>query len=82
MPMRELYDLSADPEEMCNLAEAQPERAAEREAELEAWIAAGLAKTGRIEDPLRAQGITLGKRWHSWLARDAEKSPEKEPKTP
>lgn len=69
MPMRELYDLTTDPQEACNLAEERAEEAAAMEAELEAWIAAGLAKTGRTEDPLRVQGITLGKRWHTWLAR-------------
>src|SRR5581483_85311 len=68
-PMRELYDLSTDPQEACNLAEERAEEAAAMETELEAWIAAGLAKTGRTEDPLRAQGITLGQRWHTWLAR-------------
>ena len=41
-----------------NLALERWEEAAALEAELEAWIAAGLAKTGRTEDPLRAQGIT------------------------
>ncbi|HLK56422.1 MAG TPA: sulfatase [Chthonomonadaceae bacterium] len=65
MPMRELYDLTTDPEETRNLAEEQPEEAARQEAELEGWIGAGLAKTGRTEDPLRAQSITLGKRWKS-----------------
>jgi arylsulfatase A-like enzyme len=71
MPLRELYDLTTDPEETHNLASEQPERVVALEAELEAWIAAGLARTGRAEDPLRAQGITLGKRWYKWLARDS-----------
>jgi hypothetical protein len=51
---------------MRNLAAERPEEAGAMEAELEAWIADGLAKTGRTEDPLRAQGITLGKRWLTW----------------
>ncbi len=63
MPPRELYDLTTDPGETLNLAEDRPGQVAEMEAGLEAWIAAGLKKTGRSEDPLRAQGITLGKRW-------------------
>jgi arylsulfatase len=64
MPPRELYDLTVDPGEILNLADVRGEQAAEMEAELEAWIAAGLKRTGRSEDPLRAQGITLGKRWN------------------
>ncbi|HLV81138.1 MAG TPA: sulfatase/phosphatase domain-containing protein, partial [Chthonomonadaceae bacterium] len=67
MPMRELYDLAADPEESRNLMEERPQEAQAMEAELEAWVAAGLARAGRSEDPLRAQGITLGRRWHDWL---------------
>ena len=67
-PPRELYDLTADPAETRNLALEQWERVDELEAELEEWIAKGLAKSGRAEDPLRTQGITLGKRWNSWLA--------------
>jgi arylsulfatase A-like enzyme len=66
MPPRELYDLTSDPEETRNLALERWQETAQQEAELEAWIAAGLAKTGRTEDPLRAQGITLGKRWLTW----------------
>ena len=64
MPLRELYDLASDPDETHNLVEARQSQAVEMEAELEAWIAAGLARTGRQEDPLRTQGITLGKRWN------------------
>jgi len=68
MPMRELYDLTADPAEIRNVAEERPEETARLEAELEDWIAAGLAKTGRTEDPLRSQGISLGKKWDAWVA--------------
>jgi arylsulfatase len=63
MPPRELYDLTVDPEETTNLVEVRPEEAVMLEAGLEAWIEAGLQKTGRAEDPLRAQSITLGKKW-------------------
>jgi len=69
MPMRELYDLAADPEEATNVIEERPQEAQAMEAELEAWIAASLARNGRSEDPLRVQGITLGKRWYDWLAK-------------
>jgi arylsulfatase A-like enzyme len=69
MPMRELYDLVDDPAECRNLADERPEVADRMEAELEQWIADGMAKAGRTEDPLRAQGITLGKRWVPWLEK-------------
>ncbi len=62
-PMRELYDLRADPGETRNLAELDSGRADELETWLENWIAEGLRKHGRTLDPLRAQPITLGKRW-------------------
>jgi arylsulfatase len=65
MPPRELYDLVRDPEETQNLAIQNWQEAAEMEGELEEWISAGLEKTGRTEDPLRVQGITLGKKWLS-----------------
>jgi arylsulfatase A-like enzyme len=68
-PMRELYDLAADPGETDNRADREPALAEELEQWLEAWIAEGLARAGRTEDPLRAQGITLGKRWEEWLQR-------------
>ncbi len=63
MPPRELYDLVADPAESRNLALENSDEAADLEAELEAWISCGLKHYGRSEDPLRTQGITLGKRW-------------------
>jgi arylsulfatase A-like enzyme len=76
MPMRELYDLTTDPEENCNLAGQRWREADALEVELETWIEEGLKRTGRAEDPLRAQGVTLGKRWHDWLAKRDE-SPSK-----
>jgi arylsulfatase A-like enzyme len=71
MPMRELYELSADPGENNNLAETDQPTADAMEQRLEQWIADGLARNGRTEDPLRAQGITLGKRWDTWRASRA-----------
>jgi arylsulfatase len=58
-PMRELYDLVADPEEEHNIAEEQPQIAASMEAELERWIAERLQALGRSEDPLVEHGTSL-----------------------
>jgi len=66
MPMRELYDLQQDPEEEINLVETQPHLARSLEEELESWIARRLEAQGRTEDPLKEQGITLGRRWIEW----------------
>jgi arylsulfatase A-like enzyme len=63
MPPRELYDLECDPHELVNLYETECDTAAALEAELAEWIRQRLEKAGRTEDPLFAQGITLGKRW-------------------
>ena len=68
-PLRELYDLRTDAGETNNLSETDAATADAMEAELESWIAAGLARTGREQDPLIAQGITLGRRWEAWRRR-------------
>lgn len=73
-PMRELYDLDADPGEIENLATVEPQIAGELEVWLENWIANGLQNAGRSEDPLRAQPITLGRRWDEWVERAARAS--------
>src|SRR5207244_10520822 len=62
-PSRELYDLRSDPEELSHLSNELPELADGMERRLEEWIAAGLARWGRTDDPVVAQGIALGKRW-------------------
>ena len=64
-PLRELYNLVSDPEEKQNLADKQPEIANAMEAELERWIADRLQAQGRSEDPVREQGVSLGKGWRS-----------------
>ena len=69
MPMRELYDLTKDPAERHNLADERPDQTAAMEADLETWIANGLARAGRTEDPLITQGISLGKRWDDWVKK-------------
>ena len=66
-PPRELYHLPSDPGELRNLADERPDTVAALEAELEEWIARMMAKNGLSEDPLIAQGVTLGKRWRDWV---------------
>ncbi|HUC90589.1 MAG TPA: sulfatase [Paenibacillus sp.] len=51
-PLRELYDLAADPEETVNLADSMAELAGLFERQLETWVAGKLA--GR-EDPMKRQ---------------------------
>lgn len=62
-PLRELYDLKADPREERNIVEGKPEIARELEAELEGWIADRLKALGRHEDPLREEGISMKWCW-------------------
>ena len=62
-PMRELYDLREDPEELRNLAEEKPQLARVLEEELEAWICRRIEAHGLAGDPLQIQGVTLAKRW-------------------
>lgn len=62
-PMRELFDLVADPGETRNLALEEWELADHLEREFERWLAEQMQRHGLTEDPLVEQGITLGKRW-------------------
>lgn len=62
-PLRELYELRADPGETRNLSAQRPELCRELEEELEGWIRQRLEALGRRQDPLLEQDITLGKRW-------------------
>jgi arylsulfatase A-like enzyme len=62
-PMRELYDLDADPDELHDLAQERPAEADELQSELEQWIARMLEKNHLDHDPLTTHGTTLGKRW-------------------
>lgn len=59
-PMRELYDLAADPEETQNIVTERDDLAATFEAELEGWIADRLRESGKSEDPLITEGASLG----------------------
>ncbi|RKY04890.1 sulfatase [Candidatus Poribacteria bacterium] len=67
MPMRELYHLKTDPEELNNIYLERWEVAEKLEAELEGWIKRMMEKNGLSQDPLVEQGITLGRRWHRWV---------------
>ena len=66
-PMRELYDLRADPDELHNIAGERNDLAAEMEAALEEWIATMMGKNGLTEDPLVLNGLTLGTGWLEWV---------------
>lgn len=66
-PMRELYDLAADPHELENIAEVCLDTAGELEDVLEGWIAKMMQKNGLTEDPLVANGLTLGAKWFEWV---------------
>jgi arylsulfatase A-like enzyme len=61
-PMRELYDLRHDPDELDNIAERDPERAGALERQLEGWIAEKMKINGLTEDPLISHGLSLGKK--------------------
>lgn len=66
-PMRELYDLVADPNELRNIAKEEPDTVRTLEVHLESWIADMMAKNGLTKDPLVAHGITLGEAWKKLL---------------
>jgi arylsulfatase len=68
-PMRELFDLAADPGETRNLALEEWELAEHLEREFERWLRERMHRHGLAEDPLVEQGITLGKRWLAELER-------------
>jgi arylsulfatase A-like enzyme len=58
-PLRELYNLSHDPQEEVNIAEKEPQIVHELENELEGWIADRLKAQGQTKDPLIEHGISL-----------------------
>jgi arylsulfatase len=58
-PLRELYNLSADPLEERNIAEERPDVSHAMETELEGWIAARLEALGKAQDPLLEHGVSL-----------------------
>lgn len=58
-PLRELYDLVADPGEEHNIADTDAPTADALEAELENWIATRLRSQGKTKDPVDAQGTSM-----------------------
>jgi len=62
-PMRELYDLTQDTDELHNIARENPDIAAQLEHDLESWIADKMRQNNLTEDPLITHGLTLGKVW-------------------
>jgi arylsulfatase A-like enzyme len=60
-PLRELYDLSADPRQTHNIADERPEIVRELDKELDGWIADRVKACGRSADPLTETKITLQK---------------------
>ena len=56
-PMRELFDLRADPAEQRNLIEERPDVAQELGAKLHAWVERRLREAGREADPVAVQGV-------------------------
>jgi hypothetical protein len=58
-----LYDLQADPNELRNIAQTDPDAACALERQLDTWIREKMEANGLTEDPLTAHGITLGKAW-------------------
>ncbi|HEX2570992.1 MAG TPA: sulfatase-like hydrolase/transferase, partial [Polyangia bacterium] len=57
----ELYDLVADPRELVNLYDREPERAAALKRELQAWIE-GLSAAADDEEPVALKRVRLGDR--------------------
>jgi len=62
-PMRELYDLVADPEETRNIAATDGAIASEMETQLEAWVAEKLKSSGKTEDPVVQEGAVNLNLW-------------------
>ena len=62
-PMRELYDLVADPEEENDIIESEPHLAGEMERQLETWIQDKLHSVGKTKDPVREEGAVNFALW-------------------
>jgi arylsulfatase A-like enzyme len=66
-PLRELYDLKRDPDELNNVYSERGDVAERMERTLENWIAEMSAKNGWTGDPLRTTDLSLGTDWVNWV---------------
>ena len=66
-PMRELYDLEEDPCELNNVYEERRDVGREMEEILEGWIQDMMKRYRLTEDPLIANGLTLGVDFRRWV---------------
>jgi hypothetical protein len=62
-PMRELYDLVADPEETNDIVASEPKLAAEMDGQLETWIQEKLKSVGKTKDPVVEEGAVNYALW-------------------
>lgn len=62
-PLRELYDLNADPHEEHNIAGHETQMAESFEKELEEWIAGRLKALGKEADPVTVEGASMAATW-------------------
>lgn len=70
-PPVELYNLVEDPEELCNVADENPEVVAMLRQRMEAWIARREAETG-LTNPMMTQGEWHGIEGQGWFTSSQE----------
>ena len=67
-PLRELYDLEKDPQELDNIAMTQPELMDSFEKELEEWISDRLKALGKSIDPVIEEGASMAATWKKHIS--------------
>jgi len=75
-PPRELYDLASDPDERHNIMDEEPRTAQVLQEQLDAWLSDKMQRNALADDPLRAHGLTLGRRWKEERAQDPHQEPK------